>query len=279
MTRRWQKFPNFIDYANEDQTFREHTKATSARAWELATCALQYIQKQTSRISSGKKRSGPSVLRVMGSVNVEGWKQEEVWEALADHQQEFRLLLDGVIAGHVHPVHLQWLQKHSGHLRMAPDWAHLSEEIPPDLLRGAGLAYFERLRVHDPLDGLYWELQGFLRLGGEQRLRKCRVCQRHFVQSTSRPQTYCAPACRLEGDPNRREANQEYQRRHRERGIRKDLNAVKEAKARLRAQGETDLALRSVLEAAHLSSRRWTSLRQWEEKHHGRPRVTDLTKP
>jgi hypothetical protein len=80
----------------------------------------------------------------------------------------------------------------------------------------------------------YWSLGKFLRLGGEQRLRKCPVCLRYFIQPTARLQTHCGDACRLKSDPNRREANAEYQRRHRgtlrEMLIQKDLKKVKEAK-------------------------------------------------
>jgi hypothetical protein len=279
MGRRWLKFPNFIEYANDEKTFQQQTNATLERAWELAFYAVQYVQKQTLTSSSGKKHSGQSPLRVMSSVDMEYWTKEEVWETLAAHQEEFQMLLDGVIVGSVNSVHLQWLQRHSGHLRMEPAWANLPEEISSDLLLVPGVHYLERLRVHDPLDGLYWELQGFLRLGGEQRLRKCGVCQHYFVQSTSRLQIYCDPACRLKGDPNRREGNKEYQRRYREDRILEDLNQVKKAKDRLRAQGETELILRWVLDEAQLGGRRWTSLRQWEVKHRGRPRITDLTRP
>jgi hypothetical protein len=60
--------------------------------------------------------------------------------------------------------------------------------------------------------------------------------------------------------------------------IRKDLKKVKEAKARLRAVCRTDLELQWVLDEVDIDRRWWTSLRRWEEKEYGRPRITDLTR-
>jgi hypothetical protein len=61
--------------------------------------------------------------------------------------------------------------------------------------------------------------------------------------------------------------------------IPKDLKKVKEAKARLRARGRTDLEFQEVIDEAGISERWWTSLRRWEEKEYGRQRITDLTRP
>ena len=58
-----------------------------------------------------------------------------------------------------------------------------------------------------------------------------------------------------------------------------EFYTIDDTKARLRAEGRTDLDLQSVIEEAGISGRRWISLRRWEEKEYGRPRTTDLTRP
>ena len=280
VTRRWQKFPNFIEYANDRMTFQHKTEETAENAWRLACRPIQFYQRSytyigsQTRLSYFKKPISPPTSFFFSDT----WKPDNVWEVLATHQGKFNLLLDGIIRGHVEAVHIQWLQEHSGHLQIYPMWQNLPRELPLDLLPG-GQHYYEGVAALDPLDGLYRELQEFLRLGGEGRLRNCPGCRRYFVQSTARPLTYCDTKCRLKGDPNRRKANAEYQSRHREKLISKDIEKVKEAKARLRAQGKTNLALGWVLDEAKISSRRWISLRQYEVEHYGRTRDTDLTRP
>jgi hypothetical protein len=70
-----------------------------------------------------------------------------------------------------------------------------------------------------------------------------------------------------------------YQSDSRENKIRQDLRKVRNAKARLRAEGITDLQFGWVIDEADIGKRRWSSLRHWEEKEYGRPSITDLTRP
>ena len=280
MTRRWQKFPNFIEYANDRLTFQHKTEEAAENAWRLACRPIQFYQRSytyigsQARLSYFKKPISPPTSFFFSDT----WVPDNVWEVLATHQEKFTMLLDEIIRGHLEAVHIQWLQEHSGHLHIYPLWQNLPRGLPLDILPDRH-HYYEGVSARDPLDGLYQELQEFLRLGGEGRLRNCPGCHRYFVQATARPQIYCLRECRLKGDPSRREANAGYQREHRKKQIRQDLKKVKEAKARLRAQGKKILALGWVLDEAKISSRRWISLGQYEVEHYGRTRDTDLTRP
>ena len=180
--------------------------------------------------------------------------------------------------GHVEYVHIRWLQEHSGHLQIYPKWRNLPRGLSLDILP-YGQRYYEGLLAPDPLDGLCWELQNFLRFGGEHRLRKCPGCQGYIVQSTARRQIYCGTKRRLKSDPSRREANAKYQSDSRENKIRQDLRKVRNTKARLPAEGITDLQFGWVIDEADIGKRRWSALRHWEEKEYGRPSITDLTRP
>jgi hypothetical protein len=234
MTRRWQKFPNFIEYANDRLTFQHKTEETAENAWRLACRPIQFYQRTYTYIGSQgwlsyfKQPISPPTSFFFSDT----WVPDNVWEVLATHQGKFKILLDRIIRGHLEVVHIEWLEEHSGHLHIYPLWKNLPRGLPLDFLPG-GQHYYERVAARDPLDGLYQELQEFLRFSGEGRLRNCPGCQRYFVQSTARPLAYCDTKCRLKGDPNRRKANAKYQSRHRERLILKDLAKVKEAKARL----------------------------------------------
>jgi hypothetical protein len=249
-------------------TFQHKTVQTLANAWRLAVHTIQFCQRSKTELNSVPFRFWYG----------DTWIPDNVWEVLATHQGKFNMLLNEIIRGHVEPVEIPLLQEHSGHLQIYPLWQNLPRGQSLDTLPG-GQHYWESLIARDPLDGLYRELQEFLRLGGEGRLRNCPGCQRYFVQSTVHLQTFCVSKCRLKGDPNRRKANAEDQLRHREKVKREDLKKVKEAKARLRAQGKTNLALGWVLDEAKISSRRWISLYQYEVEHYGRTRDTDLTRP
>jgi hypothetical protein len=71
--------------------------------------------------------------------------------------------------------------------------------IPPPL-RPLPDRYHETYTSQNPLNWVYWNLREFLRRGQLERLRKCQVCQRYFVQKTVRAQTYCQTQCRLKAD-------------------------------------------------------------------------------
>jgi Family of unknown function (DUF6076) len=283
VTRRWRQFPNFIEYANDRMTFHHKTEETAENAWRLACRPIQsfqrsytYIGSQT-RLSYFKKPISPPTSFFFNDT----WRPDNVWEVLATHQGKFNVLLDGIIRGHVEAVHVQWLEEHSGHLQIYPMWQNLPRGLPLDLLPG-GQHYYEGVAALDPLDGLYRELQEFLRLGGEGRLRKCPGCQRYFVQSSAHSQTFCVRKCRRNSNPRRREANAKYQRRYREKQrekrIQEELKKVHEAKARLRVPGKEDLTLDEVLEEAKISRRRWAFLRRYEKTHYRMARDTDLTR-
>jgi hypothetical protein len=278
---RWQKFPSFIEYANDSSTFQRNTEDTQLDASRFATFIFLDLKSPTIGICKGKVNLQPSFSRIILLHGRVKWSLDMACEALATNQDEFKILLDGVINGNLSHTHLQLMEEHASHLWTHPCWANLSrEKLPGMILLGfhdRGLKYYEYMQIEDPLDGLYWQLREFLRLGGEQRLRKCPVCEHFFIQSTARPQTYCIRKCRLNSNPSRREDNQESQRKHREKLIQEDLKRGQEAKARLRALGEEDLALEWVLEEAKINKWRWTSLRRWEEKKYGRPCITDLT--
>jgi Family of unknown function (DUF6076) len=138
--------------------------------------------------------------------------------------------------------------------------------------------YHETWTPSDPLDAVYWDLREFFRRGQRERLRKCPVCHRYFVQVTARGQTYCDGPCRLKANLTRPTRTAEYKRRHYNKLVREDLQKVRQAKDHLREIGATALDLSWVLETAGISSRRWTSLRQWEIEQYGKPQVTDITR-
>jgi hypothetical protein len=282
-TRRWPKFPNFIEYANDCTTFQGQTAATLKRAWSLAFHELDRSTTPTLGIPTRNLHSASHTSILLWVFDPGDWSYESVWKFLAVNQNEFRILLDAVINRSVLPVHIKLLKKHDNHVRIEYHWINKPGGILLSYHCDPCLQSHDHMRIHDPLDGIYWSLGNFLRLGGEQRLRKCTVCQHYFVQPTACRQTHCSDACHLKDDPNRRKANAESQRRHRrklsETLIQEDLKKVKEAKARLRALGEEDLALGWVLDEAQISRKRWASLRRWEEKEYGRPRITDLTRP
>ena len=286
-TGRWEKFPNFIEYANDCTAFQHKTEDTLQRAWVLAFNVFLNPGKLTPRCRTGNL---PPMIAI--SLNLAGpdgkvWTNDIVWEVLAINQCEFRMFLNGMISGFVPLIHLKWLDQHANHLWMHPYWANIGPGELQKLLLSCfpnpGFQYYELIRIHDPLDGLYWQLREFLRLGGEQRLRKCPVCERFFVQSTARPATYCGRKCRLSSDPDRRKANAAYQRRsrkkQREKRIDAELERIQEVKARLRAEGEEKLGLEWVLYEAEIDEKRWNYLCRSEEKEHGRRRITDLTRP
>jgi hypothetical protein len=222
-TRRWEKFPNFIEYANDRVTFQINIEATRTRAMELALHVFIYPNNLIEDVPT-KNLLYPAWKLINRMISdISKWSNDFIWKTLEENQSEFRMLLDEVIKDEVISEHFQCLQKHATHISMQPSWANMG---PPRvgatrLARPANssVRYYECRRIQDPLDGIYWELQEFLRLGGEFRLRKCPICMRYFVQPTSRPQTYCDAKCRLKGDPSLRKANAEYQRRHREQRI------------------------------------------------------------
>jgi hypothetical protein len=296
------KFPNFIEYVNDCTTFQRKTEATLIRAWRLAVHELAHSKSLMIGIPTEDLHVESHAASLLWIFDTAEWSYEFIWEVLATNQSEFKILLDAVINRSVLPVHIELLEKHDNHVRIEHRWINVPWGILPSYRSDPSLQSYERMRIQDPLDGIYWSLGKFLRLGGEQRLRKYPVCLRYFIQPTARLQTHCGDVCRLKSDPNRREANAEYQRRHRgklrEMLIQKDLKKVKEAKARLRALGEEDaelrwvleeakawlralgkedLALELVLEEAKIGKKRWTSLRRWEEKEYGTPRITDLS--
>ena len=281
VTGRWQKFPSFIEYANDNETFQRKAQDTRPSVSRWTTLIFLDLKSPTLGIRTGKLNLERSFSRIILFGGRAKWSRDMAWEALATNQDEFKMLLDGVINGNLSHIHLQLMEEHASHLWTHPCWANLSrEKLHGMILLGfneRGLKYFEYLQIEDPLDGLYWQLRQFLRLGGEKRLRKCPVCQRYFIQTSARPQTYCVRTCRLNSNPKRREDNKETQRKRRERLIQEDLKRIQEAKARLRAWGELDLEL--VFEEAKINKWRWASLRRREEKEYGRPRVTDLTRP
>jgi hypothetical protein len=286
MTRRWPKFLNFIEYANDQVTFQRNTEATRTRARQLAFHAFIYPEGLTVGIPTGKLHPQPSVLNDLWIFDSVKWPRDFVWEALATNQSEFKMLLDGMINGYVISEHFQCLEKHASHVWMKPGWANMGplqlEAIRLSRPANSSLQYYERSSIQDPLDGIYWELREFLRLGGEQRLRKCPVCKRFFIQSTARLATYCVRKCRLNSNPKHREDNAKYQRKRRkkltEQLIQEQLKKFQEAKARLRAEGYTELKFEWVCDEAGIGKKRLGYLRRWEEKEYGRPRITDLTR-
>jgi hypothetical protein len=287
VTGRWQKFPTFIEYANDCITFQHKTEATLQRAWQLAVHIFFDPKGLAPGTWLGNLSSRQPIPLIRLGLDISTWTNDAVWEMLATNQKHLQVLLDGMIKGFVRPTYLQWLDQHANHFWMHPSWANIGPgELQSMLLScfpNPGSQYYEHLQIYDPLDGLYWQLREFLRLGGEQRLRKCPVCKRFFVQSTARPTTYCGRKCRLKSDPRRRKADAEYQKRYRkklrEELIHEKLEIVQEAKALLRASGEENLALGWVLEEAKIDKKLWNSLRRWEEERYGRPRITDLSRP
>jgi hypothetical protein len=287
VTGQWQKFPSFIEYANESTTFQYKTQTALEHTSMWTTLIFLGLKSPTIGIRKRKLHRQPPFSRIILFQGRAKWSKDMAWEALASNHNEFKMLLDGIIKGNFSHVHLQLMEEHASHLWTHPCWANLSrEKLHGLILTGfynRGLQYCEYIQIQDPLDGLYWQLREFLRLGGEQRLRKCPVCKHFFIQSTARPATYCDRKCCLNSNPSRRQADAEYHRRYRkkrrEKLIQEELEKVQQAKAGLRASGEEYLALGWVLNEAKIDKKRWNSLRRWEEEHYGKPRITDLTRP
>jgi hypothetical protein len=286
VTGQWQKFPSFIEYVNDSTTFQRKTQAALQHTWRWTTLIFLDLKSPTIGIRTRKLHRQPSFSRIILFQGRAKWSRDMAWEALATNQNEFKMLLDGIINGNFSHVHLQLMEEHASHIWTHPSWANLSREKLHGLIligfHDRGLQYSEYMQIHDPLDGLYWQLREFLRLGGEQRLRKCPVCKHFFIQATARPATYCNRKCRLNSNPSRREADADYHRRYRkkrrEKLIQENLEKVQEAKARLQALGEKHLALGWVLSEADVDQKRWNSLRRYEVEHYGECRVTDLTR-
>jgi Family of unknown function (DUF6076) len=291
-TKKWAKFPRFVEYANARERFQEKTPANMQWAQDLSI---------------------PLLGRSSGSVRT----PEDVWEVLRAHQPGFHQFLDAIIGSRDKPTlitreMMQTLTEHCAHMvlesrwdwtpakireqeaqrdtmkaaarraamrdRLAAKWGVPESELPivPPPPRTPPPRYHEKWTPTDPLDGFYWDLREFLRRGQPERLQKCPVCQRYFVQVTARSQTYCDTPCRLKGNATQRERNAAYVRRHREKQIRADLSKVREAKVQLRAVGAKELELKWVLEEAGITKRRYNTLRQWEQKRYGKPRATAL---
>jgi hypothetical protein len=286
---RWVKFPGFVQYANDRTYLGRKTQAHLEWAWRLSI---------------------PAIPRGGGSL----WSRQDAWQKLRAHQQAFRTLLDAVIGSRHKPALLtpelmRTLSEHCNHVQLESRWdgspevlrrqsaqSYADRQQLPEMLAAKGYQiaprataavppsrYHESQLPMDPLDGLYWELREFLRAGGADRLQRCPVCERYFVQVTARAQTYCDTPCRLKDSATRKAHNtryqQEFRARQREVEIKADLNAIGKAKAQLWKEGADELDLSLVLEKAGLSKRRWTRARQWEIQRYGKTRATDLTKP
>jgi hypothetical protein len=93
-------------------------------------------------------------------------------------------------------------------------------------------------------------------------------------------QRFCGTPCRLKHNPRRRERNRVYQERYRDKQKEQDLKDLQAAKAEFRRAGATGaLEAMHVADTADLSLRRFDTLRRYEIRRYGRPRVTDLTRP
>jgi hypothetical protein len=287
-TKKWVKFPGFVQYANDRTCLGRKTTAHLEWAWKLSL---------------------PALPRVGGSL----WTRQDAWEQLRSHQQDFRAFLDALIDSRDKPALLtpelmRMLSEHCNHVRLESLWdgspelvrrqsaqRYADREKLAEVLAAKGyqiglkapaaappLRYQEYLTPSDPLDGFYWEVREFLRAGGSERLQRCLVCQRYFVQVTARAQKYCDTPCRLKDNTTRKARNVLYQRDHRarqrEKEIKADLEAIRQAKARLRENGAGEFELSWILEQAELSKRRWTRARQWEIQRYGKAWQTDLAK-
>jgi hypothetical protein len=288
-TKKWVKFPGFLQYANDRTCLGRKTKAHLEWAWRLSV---------------------PTIPRAGGSL----WSRHDAWEQLHRHQQAFRMFLDAIINSRDKPALLtpelmRLLTEHCNHIGLESRWDGSPEfvrrqsaqryadreklaevlaakeyQIEAKALPVAPpLRYREYLTPSDPLDGFDWELREFLRAGGSERLQRCLVCQRYFVQVTTRAQKYCDTPCRLKDNPTRKARNVLYQRdyraRQREKEIKADLAAIRQAKAQIRENDAGEFDLSWVLEQAELSKRRWTRAQRWEIQRYGKARETDLTKP
>jgi hypothetical protein len=160
-TRRWQKFPNFIEYANDCTTFQHKTEATLMRAWSLAVHELVHSKSPTLRIPTENldfELHGASLLWVFDTAE---WSYEFIWEVLAVNQSEFKILLDAIISRSVLPVHIELLEKHDNHARIEHRWFNVPWGILPAYRSAPSLQSYEPMRIQDPLYGIYWSLVQF----------------------------------------------------------------------------------------------------------------------
>jgi hypothetical protein len=290
--KKWEKFPRFVEYANARERFQEKTPANTQWARALSIPLLQG--------SSGSVWTAEDVWEtlqthhpafqqfldaIIGSHDKPTLITQEMLHTLTQHCAHMMLQSrwDWTPAkireqeAREEPVKAtaKWPAIRD---RLAAKWGGAASELPNVQLlpRTPPPRYHEKWTSTDPLDWFYWDLREFLRRGQPERLQKCPVCQRYFVQVTARSQTYCDTPCRLKGNATAREQNATYVRRHREKQIRADLNKLREAQARLRAEGEKELELTWVLEEAGITKRRYNTLRQWEQHRYGKPRATGL---
>ena len=271
--------PRFVEYANE----REHVQAMTPQALEWA-----------------KQFVGLALQGAGGSTST----AQEAWVQVRAHQEEFRRLLDALIAGRPTQEQMQGLTEHLQHIQPRrswygrPDQVQEQEEDPERwegfrqtlLAKGHDIGvprgrpspsrYIRGINAQDPLDELYWELDQFLAKDGLGRLRKCPQCGQYFVQATARPQTYCMRSCQQKANPTKARKNAEYQRTYRatqrERQIKADLKRVGEFIQTFKTTRGVSPMLEDVLKELDMGRRYWNTLANWEIKQYGHPRDTNL---
>ena len=271
----WEKFPSFVEYANEQRHFLV-----------LTSDALQWAHRLAIPLVGGGRIP---------------WSPEQAWEQLRAHQSLFQAFLQALIAGRPTQQQMDLLTTHCNHIVLTSSWDSRPEAVriaevqryndpavyeasrQKRLAQGrAPLAappqprtplprYSEMRTPQDPLDGVYWDLREFLQQHQPKHLQRCPACRQFFVQATARDQTYCGTTCRLKANPTRRAKNSEYVKRHREGKIRADLQRIREAKKTLGSCTGTD-----ILNATGINKRRWNTLQKWEVEQYGHPKVTAL---
>ena len=207
--------PHFVEYANERECLQTQTPQALDWADQLVILTL-------------KGASGST------------WNKKEAWEWLRAHQEDFRGLLDALIAGCPTQEQMRVLTEHLSHVQTTrrwhgstdrhrqqaaqglstpESWQNIRQALIAQGLRDIGETspqrqppsrYVQSINAQDPLDVLYWELDQFLAKGGQSRLRKCPQCGRYLVQATATLKIYCETPCQQKANRTKRERNAEY---------------------------------------------------------------------
>jgi hypothetical protein len=295
---KWAKFPRFVEYANAYERFQEKTPANMRWARDLS---IPLLERSGGSVWSAEHvwetlyDHQPTVHQYLDAIIESRDNPERITRAMMQRVTDYCADIKCESRWDGTPAKIREQEAQQNTLKRPAQWAAVCERLaalwdepvsrllpelpldppppvtPPD-------RYHETWTASHPLAAIYWDLREFFQRSQPERLRKCPVCQRFFVQVTKRVQTYCDTPCRLKANLTRRERNAEYRRRYEEQRIRRDLRKVQTAKDSLGQTSERELQLSWVLQEADISKRRWTTLRQWEIAQYGKPQVTDLTR-
>ena len=147
MTGRRQKFPNFIEYANDSTTFQCKTEATLERAWWLTVDEFIPVKRDPASNLPWKLRFEPYPQNLLWIYDIAKWSDEFIWKELSSNQFEFKMLLDAIINKCILHVHVELLEKHDNHVRIYNCWLYKASGMLSSYRSSASLQPHEYLRM------------------------------------------------------------------------------------------------------------------------------------